>query len=93
MVYKGCERRMIVLKKPEGDYFDEAYFILKDGYAKNKAVSEENMVKEANRILSKYSLISEKKKRKNGKQIPVLSFLLGVTSGICLFYLINMLAS
>ena len=31
MVYKGCQRKMIVIKNTGSEFFDAAYFILKEG--------------------------------------------------------------
>lgn len=48
---KGAQRSIIVLKTPSGKYFEQAYFIVKDGF-ENKKHSKKDMVKEASRIAS-----------------------------------------
>jgi len=50
MVYKGCQKRMIMLKNTGSEIFDEAYFILKER-AEKSGVSENDMVREASRII------------------------------------------
>ncbi len=87
---KGCNKRVIVLKDPKSDIFEEAYFIVKD---KNvKMDTRLNMVDEANRIIEE-SLIDPraranryiKKKSSLNKLVP---FLLGVlvTLAIAILY-------
>ena len=48
---KGAQRSIIVLKTPTGKYFEQAYFIVKDGF-EGKKNSRKDMVKEAYRIAS-----------------------------------------
>ena len=50
MIYKGCQKRMIMLKNTGSEIFEEAYFILKE-LPKKPAVTESDMVREANRII------------------------------------------
>jgi len=50
MIYKGCQKRMIMLKNTGSEIFDEAYFILKEKAEKSR-ISENDMVREANRII------------------------------------------
>lgn len=52
MVYKGCQKRIIMLKSTGSELFDEAYFILKERAEKSPHITESDMVKEANRIIS-----------------------------------------
>ena len=51
---KGCSKRVIVIKNPNGEYFDEAYFILKERFSlkNNESPCETKMIDEANRIIS-----------------------------------------
>lgn len=51
MVYKGCQRRIIMIKNPS-ECFEEAYFILKENGRKNFHVSDNDMIREANRIVA-----------------------------------------
>ena len=48
---KGAQRSIIVLKTPTGKYFEQAYFIVKDGF-EGKKNYKKDMVKEAYRIAS-----------------------------------------
>lgn len=49
MIYKGCQKKMILLRDPSGSFFEEAYFILRDDLPPHTA--ETDMVREANRII------------------------------------------
>ena len=49
---KGISKQVIVVKSLDPDLFEQAIFILKDGH---KGVSDEMLLKEANRILSRQS--------------------------------------
>ena len=46
---KGAQRSIIVLKTPAGKYFEQAYFIVKDG-VENRKNLKKDMVKEASTI-------------------------------------------
>lgn len=80
---KGTQKKMLLLKNTGSDIFDEAYFILKDRFPA-VTVSESEMIKEANRIVSE-NLISgyftggKAKKKPNSLQ----SFVVGLALGIC----------
>ncbi len=77
MVYKGCEKRMIMIKNTGSELFEEAYFILNNKKAQN--TSRTDMVKEANRIISENSIIPQsKEKQKN----PLFFYILGIFSGM-----------
>jgi len=57
MLLKGVNKRVIIIKNPGSEIFEEAYFILKSSNIKGafKQSSKENeMVIEANRIISDY---------------------------------------
>lgn len=52
---KGCSKRVIVIKNPNGNYFDEAYFILKERFSAagyDAPSYETKMIDEANRIIA-----------------------------------------
>ena len=50
---KGCQRRVLHVKNPEGGLFEEAFFLLKDAGTDGRiGASRADMVREANRILS-----------------------------------------
>ena len=50
MVYRGTQKRMIMLKNTGSEIFEEAYFILKEKTEKSR-IGENDMVREANRII------------------------------------------
>ena len=77
MVYKGCEKRMIMLKNTGSDLFEEAYFILNT--KRTARVSTGDMIKEANRIVAENNMIP---KREEKQRTPLFLYLLGVLSGI-----------
>jgi len=54
MLLKGVNKRVIVIKNPESEIFEKAYFIVKNKSIFNKA-KENEMVLEANRIIADYS--------------------------------------
>lgn len=47
---RGCQRRVIFLKNTDSKIFSEAYFII-DDRVDTRALSDGDMVKEANRII------------------------------------------
>jgi len=53
---KGVNKRVIIIKNPESEIFEEAYFILKSKNIKNifRQSKDNEMVTEANRIISDY---------------------------------------
>ena len=56
MLLKGVNKRVIIIKNPGSEIFEEAYFIIKSGSVKGaiKQSKENEMVIEANRIISDY---------------------------------------
>ena len=91
MICKGCYRNMIVLKNTGSDLFEEAYFIINDSKAKNKTATENDMIYEANKIISGAQL-HEKchvPVNKTGKKRTIskpLVFLVGFAVGILLSF-------
>ena len=77
MVYKGCEKRMIMLKNTGSDLFEEAYFILNN--KRSAQASTYDMIKEANRIVADNNIIPKKEEKQRS---PLFLYLLGVLSGI-----------
>jgi len=58
MLLKGVNKRVIVIKNPESEIFEEAYFIIRSnnikGVFKQSKSNENEMLIEANRIISDY---------------------------------------
>ena len=50
---KGISRQVIVVQSPDPALFDQAIFILKDGAVGQDGVTEEILLKEANRLIGK----------------------------------------
>ena len=69
MLLKGVNKRVIIIKNPESEIFEEAYFIVKSGKGFFKQAKENEMVMEANRIISDYSRQHKSltEKEKHGK--------------------------
>ena len=82
---KGYSKRVIVVKNPSSDYFDEAYFILKERFAAQKTIPscETKMIDEANRIISdtvftKYCTPAQVTKKASIKFSPIAIFIMGM---------------
>ena len=78
MIYKGCERKMVVIKNTGSSYFDEAYFILKEQRG-NCRLNEIDMIAEANRIVNENTLCGTKE-LKRSKRPDLISFIAGALS-------------
>ena len=57
---RGCQRKVIFVKNTGSEMFDEALFFVSRDMAKDR--SDEDMIKEANRIISEQMIGSEKEK-------------------------------
>lgn len=83
---KGCSKRVIVVKNPTGNYFEEAHFILKERFASPQTPScEAKMIDEANRIitdnmLTKYCPTPQSGKKTNFKFSPIAVFVMGMVT-------------
>ena len=65
MVYKGCEKRIIMIKNTGSELFEEAYFVLR-----NESRNEESdMVAEANRIIEECGGRKGKHKKYGPKEL------------------------
>jgi len=51
---KGTARRVIVVKSPDPEIFEEAIFIMREDYAMKKGANPESVVKEAQRVADQY---------------------------------------
>ena len=82
---KGCSRRVIVIKHPESELFEEAYFILKRNPSPQPAVSESEMAAEANRIVQDvYGFSPICRRRGNGIAAKIPAFVLGAAASSAL---------
>jgi len=48
---RGCQKRIYHIKNPDSALFEEVYFILKQPSVRNRAAFENDLTKEANRIV------------------------------------------
>ena len=60
---KGTQKHMVVLRTNNSRYYEEAYFVLRDGYRRSDE-SESSMMAEANRILDESMLMPQPKRKK-----------------------------
>ena len=76
---RGTQRRVIYLKNTGSDVFDEAYFVIREGVVRTDPSGvEEDLIKEANRIINEH--IGNKKIKKSGKMLfEACLFLTGFT--------------
>lgn len=77
---KGNSRQVIVVQAPDQKLFEQAIFILKDGPEARKGVTDEALLREAQRLL--------RKPGKPAKKLPTAARLLwaaggGMTVGLC----------
>lgn len=76
---KGCRRELILLRTPESETIEEAYFVLRRKQEGRE--DAERMIEEANRILAG-NLIAGRRKRKRRRGGGVFfSFLAGLVLG------------
>ena len=75
MTLKGCQKKILQIKNPKSEWFEEAYFILKPSA---KDVVEDDIVREAERVLKETSTGSKEKRRMFSWE-DGLVFLLGIT--------------
>ena len=86
---KGCNKRVIVVKHPQGDAFEEAYFIVKEGKYKNPRDTR-SLITAANKIINgeKNDLSSRKIERFRSRVSNVLAFLSGAFLSFVIFLLL-----
>jgi len=86
---RGYQKRVIHLRSTDSSVFEEAFFIVKD-QDKMKAVPEQDMVREANRILADNLTVGQFCARARGKWRPrlgeVLGFLAGALASAAVFF-------
>lgn len=77
MIYKGCEKRMIMIKNTGSELFEEAYFILNS--KTTATTTSDDMIKEANRIVDENNIIPTAEKRPGNN---ITGYILGFLSGV-----------
>ncbi len=83
MVIKEYKKNLVIIKGVRSDYIDEAFLILKGDCSEHLAGND--IVKEANRIISEYR--TGKKRKRLAFSLP--SFLLGaITASVIAMFLV-----
>ena len=59
---RGTHKQMVVLRTTDSHFYEQAYFVLRDGHAPH-GESESTMLAEANRILDESMLMPQPRKR------------------------------
>lgn len=78
---RGTHKQMVVLRTSDSRYYEQAYFVLRDGHAP-RGEAESSMMAEANRILDESMLMPQPHKRLRLSRWWV--FALGVMVGVLL---------
>lgn len=78
---KGCSKRVVVLKNPKSDIFEEAYFIVRE---KKVPDSKGTMIDEANRIIVENTLGARPLVKKDKSRSGTLLFLMGMVTSLTL---------
>ena len=76
-MYKGCQKKMIMLKNTGSEMFEEAYFILKDKNGQAAKLSETDMIREANRIVTNNAITSYWSEKDSSKDKLSLRYKIG----------------
>lgn len=77
---KGTQKQMVVIKTQGNRFYEQAYFVLRDGQ-RLSGESEATMLAEANRILDESMLLPHPRRRRIRR---VSAFLLGLMAGAVL---------
>ena len=72
VLVKGVSRRVIIIKSPDSDLFDEAIFIVKED-AFRHGVTGEEIIKEAQDVAGRYILSHRKKSRLSNIPAPIFA--------------------
>jgi hypothetical protein len=67
---KGISRRVVVVKSPDPEIFDEAIFIVRDDYLKRGGTSPEAVLREAQRTAERYLKENTTGRRRLFSRIP-----------------------
>ncbi len=87
---RGCQRRVIHLKDPKSQLFDEVYFVIREQQEDPTPVAEKDMLREARRIIAENLPQSELEKKARRKVLALFgaSFSLGVAVSVLVLLLI-----
>ncbi len=84
MLIKGCSRKVIVVKNPGSNLFEEAYFIVSPKESERK---HGDFLLEANRIIQSKTVSGyERKDKKRGWFQLVLGFVSGILAALPIAY-------
>lgn len=86
---KGVSRRVIVIKSPDKNIFEEAIFIVKED-ALSTGITREALVREAQQVANEY-LASNRRKKKKPKKLPGVVYALMGAGVFGVVYLIMQL--
>lgn len=75
-VVKGTARRVIVVRSPDPDVFDEAIFLVKEEYMRSPGVTQAQLLSEARKAASGYLAGIRKSKKKS--KVPLLMAASGI---------------
>ena len=78
-VVRGTHKQMVVVKMSDSRYYEQAYFVLRDGHML-RGDAEQTMMAEANRILDESMLMPQPRKRAR-RLSRWGAFALGVAAG------------
>jgi hypothetical protein len=85
-LFKGCQKKMILLRDTKSKIFDEVYFVLKSDADIESDVSESDMIKEAGRIIDANMLslyyTHDKSKKTNEKHSAGTCLKWFITGGV-----------
>ena len=52
---KGISKRVVVVKSPDQDVFEEAIFIVREDYFRREGITSDDLVKQARRVVEEYT--------------------------------------
>lgn len=75
-VVKGTARRVIVVKSPDPDVFEEAIFLVKEEYMRSRGVTQAQLLSEARQAAAGY--VGGIRKSKKKSKVPLLMAASGI---------------
>lgn len=90
-VVKGVSKRVIVVKSPDQDIFDEAIFIVKEDILQKSGVSQRDVLREAQRVANEYVRKNVSGKVSKTARIPAPVFaVIGALIASVIFVIANL---